>query len=77
MPIVLYVSLFLGSNLGGRLHFLEQGSCSFICAFMPKREERCLLKVDKLEKVSFKKKKSPSFPSGELVKDAPVGEPMA
>ena len=42
-----------------------------------KREERCLLKVDKLEKLSFKKKKNPSFPSGELVKDAPVGEPMA
>lgn len=75
---IAYVSLFLGSNLGGRLNFLEQGSCSFICAFVPKREERCLLKVDQLEKEPLKKKKkSPSFPSGVLVKDAPVGEPMA
>lgn len=54
---ITYVSLFLGSNLGGRLNFLEQRSCSFICAFVPKREERCLLKVDQLEKEPLKKKK--------------------
>ena len=30
-----------------------------------------------IRKSAIKKKKSPSFPSGELVKDAPVGEPMA
>ena len=29
-----------------------------------------------IRKSAIKKKKSPSFPSGELVKDAPVGEPM-
>ena len=73
MPIVLYVSLFLGSNLGGRLHFLEQGSCSFICAFMPKREERCLLKVDKLEKASFKKKKKSLIPIWRISKRCPCG----
>lgn len=73
MPIALYVSLSLGSNLGGRLSFLEQGSCSFICAFVPKKEERCLLKVDQLEKAPLKKKKKSLIPIWRISKRCPCG----